>query len=187
MGNLDRILTSLKRAGAALKEADVPFAVGGGLAFYAYGGDPGDHDVDLMVRAEDAARAQQALADAGMRPENPPEDWLLKAYDGDVLIDLIHGPEGLPITDEVLGRANDRVIDAMHLPVLDLADALVTRLLAFNERSFDVVGMLALVRELREQVDWAALRDRTAESPFAQTFLDLAERLDIAPVGQGAR
>jgi predicted nucleotidyltransferase len=185
--NLDRILASLKRASAALRDAGVPYAVGGGLAFYAYGGDPGDHDVDLMLREQDAERAQQVLAEAGMRPENPPEEWLLKAHDGDVLVDLIFAPEGLPITDEVLARARDLVVDAMHVPVLDLADALVTRLLAFNERSFDVVGMLGLVRELREQVDWAQLRDRTADSPFAQTFLDLAERLDIAPVREGAR
>ena len=29
-----------------------------------------------------------------MRPEDPPEEWLVKAWDGDTLVDLIHHPEG---------------------------------------------------------------------------------------------
>ena len=183
MDDAEKILETLKRAAAALRDAGIPFAVGGGIAFYAYGGDASDHDVDLMLREEDAAKAQQVLVDAGMRPEDPPEEWLLKAYDGDVMVDLIFGPEGLPITDEVLGRAQDRAIQAMHMPVLDLVDALVTRLLAFNERSMDVVGMLAIARALREQVDWVELRRRTESSPFARCFLDLVEGLGIARTG----
>ena len=180
MDNTEKILASLKRSAAALRDAGIPFAVGGGLAFYAYGGDPSDHDVDLMLREEDAAKAQQVLVDAGMRPEDPPEEWLLKVYDGDVLVDLIFAPEGLPITDEVLARSEERAVEAMHMPVLDLEDTMVTRLLAFNERSMDVVGMISIVRALREQVDWAAVRRRTASSPFASAFLDLVQRLGIA-------
>ena len=187
MEQAEQIFDSLKRAGAALRDAGVPFAVGGGLAFYAYGGDHSDHDVDLMVRQQDVERAQQVLVDAGMRPEDPPEEWLLKVYDGDVLIDLIFEPEGLPITDEVLARAQERAIEAMHLPVLDLNDALTTRLLAFNERSIDFVGMVSIVRKVREQVDWADLRERTKASPFARSFIVLAEGLDIAPSAKAAR
>lgn len=186
MEDSDAILASLKRAAAALRDAGIPFAVGGGLAFYAYGGNPSDHDVDLMLREEDAAKAQQVLVDAGMRPEDPPEEWLLKVYDGQVLVDLIYGPEGLPITDEVLARAQERAVEAMHMPVLDIDDTFVTRLLAFNERSMDVVGMIPICRALREQVDWPSVRRRTTSSPFAQTFLDLVERLGIARTGAEA-
>lgn len=181
MPEVEEILAPLKRAAAALRDAGIPYAVGGGVAFYAYGGAPSDHDLDLMLREADAAKAQQVLADAGMRPDDPPEEWLLKVYDGQVLVDLIHHPEGLPITDAVLQRAEVRSLAAMSVPVVALDDVLVTRLLAFNERSFDVVGMLPVARAVREQVDWSAVRERTAASPFAQTFLDLLARLDIAP------
>lgn len=183
MDDAEAILESLKRAAAALRDAGIPYAVGGGLAFFAYGGNPSDHDVDLMVREEDAAKAQQVLVDAGMRPEDPPEEWLLKVYDGEVLVDLIFKPEGLPITDEVLARTNELAIEAMHMPVLDLDDALVTRLLAFNERSMDVVGMLPIARAIREKVDWPDVRRRSQASPFAIAFLDLVDRLGIADTG----
>jgi hypothetical protein len=39
--------------------------------------------------------------------------------------------------------------------------------------------MFPLVRAIREQVDWAVVRQRVAGQPFAETFLALAERLDI--------
>ena len=63
-----------------------------------------EHDVDFFVKPEDAERAQQALVAAGLTPETPPEGWLLKAWDGDVLVDLIFEPRGGPIDDE-LARA----------------------------------------------------------------------------------
>ena len=83
---------ALKRAAAALREADVPFLLGGSLASWARGGPETRHDLDLMIKPEDAERALEALAEAGMRPERPPEEWLLKAWDGDVLVDLIFVP-----------------------------------------------------------------------------------------------
>ena len=52
-----------------------------------------------------------------MRPERPPEDWLLKACDGDMLVDLIFAPAGGPVTDELLDRAEELEVMAMRLPV----------------------------------------------------------------------
>jgi hypothetical protein len=49
----------------------------------------------------------EVLAEAGMRPEKPPEEWLWKAWDGDVLIDLIFRPRGLEVTDEVIARGDE--------------------------------------------------------------------------------
>jgi len=37
---------------------------------------------------------------AGMRVEDPPEEWHVKAWDDDVLVDLIFWPKGLPIDDD---------------------------------------------------------------------------------------
>ena len=36
-----------------------------------------------------------------------------------------------------------------------------------------------MVRALREQVDWAEVRARTAASPFAEAFLLLVDRLGL--------
>ena len=90
------IEATLKKAAAALRDADVPFLLGGSLASWARGGPETRHDLDLMIKQEDAERALAALTAAGMRAEDPPEEWLVKAWDGDVLVDLIYWPKGLP-------------------------------------------------------------------------------------------
>src|SRR5438445_320137 len=74
------------------------------LASWARGGPETRHDLDLMIRPEDVDRAVEALAAVGLRPEDPPEEWLVKAWDGDVLVDLIFAPKGMEMTDEVIGR-----------------------------------------------------------------------------------
>src|SRR3954452_4701647 len=95
---------ALKRSAAALREADIPFLLGGSLASWARGGPETHHDLDLMIRPEDVEAATQALAAAGLRPEDPPEEWLVKAWDGDVLVDLIFGPQGPPMNGEAIQR-----------------------------------------------------------------------------------
>src|SRR3954453_7020161 len=102
-----RIERTLKRSAAALRDANVPFALGGSLAAWARGGPESCNDLDLVVREQDAERALETLVAAGLRGERPPEGWLLKAWDGEVLVDLIHHAMGVPITDEVLGRADE--------------------------------------------------------------------------------
>src|SRR5206468_1723980 len=88
------LTSALKIAVAALREAEVPFVLGGSLATWTRGGPEPQNDLDLMVKPQDAEAALQALADAGMRTEHPPEEWLYKAWCGDVMIDVIFGPSG---------------------------------------------------------------------------------------------
>jgi hypothetical protein len=179
------LIDALKRAVAALDEADIPYLLGGGLGCWARGGPPSSNDIDLMVKPEDAARAQEALAEAGMRPETPPEQWLLKAWDGDILVDLIFEPSGMRIDDEAIARGETISVEAMQTRVMDLDDIIATKLLALDEHSADYRDLILITRSLREQIDWDELRERTAESPFAAAFFTLAEGLEIAPVPVG--
>ncbi len=173
------IKDTLRKAAGALRKADIPFALGGGLAVWARGGADTDHDLDLMVTREDAERALEALAAEGMRIERPPEDWLYKAYDGDVLIDLIFQPTGVPITDEVLERAEEREVNAVRMKVLPVEDVLVTKLLALGEHELDYDPVLEIARTLREQIDWTEVRSRTGDSPYAKAFFTLVEELGV--------
>jgi hypothetical protein len=177
----DELTESLKRSVAALEAAGVPYLLGGGLGCWARGGPPSSNDIDLMVKREDAERAQEALAEAGMRPENPPEQWLLKAWDGEILIDLIFEPSGMRIDDEVLARGERLSVMAMEVDVMDLNDILITKLMALDEHSADYGDLILITRSLREQIDWARLREETVESPFAVAFFALADGLDICP------
>jgi hypothetical protein len=178
----EELTDSLKRAVAALEAEGVPYLLGGGLGCWARGGPPSSNDIDLMVKGEDAERAQAALAAVGMRPENPPEQWLLKAWDGEILVDLIFQPSGMRIDDEVLARGERLSVMAMDVDVMDLDDILITKLMALDEHSADYGDLILITRSLREQIDWARLREETAESPFAVAFFALADGLDICPV-----
>jgi hypothetical protein len=177
---------SLKKAAAALREADVPFLLGGSLASWARGGPETTHDLDFMIKPEDADRALEALTAAGMEPERPPEEWLVKAWDGDVLIDLIHGPSGIEMTDQVIERGEVLNVLSMEMRVMSLEDVITTKLEALTEHSLDYAGILQIARALREQIDWSVVRERTHGSPYAKAFFVLVEELGIAPAASQA-
>ena len=183
--HFDALVDVLKVTAAALRDAEIPYAVGGGLAVWAHGGPPTEHDVDVMVRPHDAERAQEVLVAAGMRGEDPPEEWLLKAWSGDVMVDIIFRAGGRDITDEVLSRARPKTVAAVTMPVLSLEDVIVSKLRSMTERALDFTGMLETARAVREQVDWEWVRDETAGLPFAEAYLVLAEGLGVVPPGLG--
>jgi hypothetical protein len=172
---------ALKRSAAALREEGIPFLLGGSLASWARGGPPTRHDLDLIIKPEDAERALKTLEDAGMRPERPPEDWLLKAWDGDTLVDLIYCPKGLPVDDELIGRGEELSVLGMDIRVMALEDVMATKLMALTEHSLRYEGLLQIARALREQIDWAEVRARTTDSPFARAFFVLLDGLEIVP------
>jgi hypothetical protein len=175
-----QMLETMKVAAGVLRAAEIDFMLGGGLAVWVRGGPTTDHDVDFLVRPEDAERAQQALVAAGFRPEAVPEQWLLKVWDGEILIDLIFCPAGGPVGDEHFERADEIEVMAVRMPVASAGDVLATKLLALTEQSPDFKSTLELARALREQIDWAAVSEATQSSPFARAFFTLVEGLGIA-------
>ena len=116
-----------------------------------------------------------------MRTERPPEDWLVKAYDGEVLVDLIFHPRGLEITDAVIERGDVLSVLSMDVSVMALEDVMTTKLMALTEHSIRYESLLRIARALREQIDWEDVRARTTSSPFARAFFVLLEGLDILP------
>jgi Nucleotidyl transferase of unknown function (DUF2204) len=175
----DALLDALRRTVAALRDADIRFVVGGGLAAWARGGPPTEHDIDLVIHEDDATRALEACNAAGMRTEVPPEGWLYKAWDGDVLVDLIFRPTGLCVDDGLFARAEVLNVHAVPMPVLAVDDLLVTKLLALTEHNLDYGPVLEYARSLREQIDWESLEHRTDGSPFARAFFTLVQELGV--------
>ena len=164
--SLESLLEAMRKAAGALRDADVPFLLGGGLACWARGGPPSDHDVDFLLRPEHAEAALEALAGAGMETERPPEHWLFKAYDDGVLVDLIFEPSGLPVDDGMFGRAEELEVYSV--------------LMALSEQNLDYRSVLENARTLREQIDWDLVRRLSPGSPYARAFFTLVEELKIA-------
>ncbi len=177
----EEMLESLKRVVAVLRDADLPCALGGGLALWAIGSSPTDHDIDLLLPDSDTAdRALQVLEAAGMRTEVPPEGWLRKVWDGDVLIDLVFGPEGIDAR-EAVASSPTRNVHAMPMAVMRPEDVFVSKLASSTEHSLRFEPLLEHARALREQVDWDEVARRTQRSPYARAFLTLLDGLGIVP------
>ena len=175
------MVEALKLTVATLRGAEIPFLVAGSVAIWAHGGPAPRKDIDVMLRPQDAEPALQALSDAGMRPERPPEEWLLKAWHEAVLVDVIFCPAGLEMTEEVFERGEMISIMSVNTPVMSVDDVLVTKLSALSEHALDYTVLLVLTRAVREQVDWPALEARTSHSPFARAFFTLVRELGVAP------
>lgn len=172
---------TLKKSVAAFREAEVPALLGGSLAVWARGGPETRHDLDFVVKPEDAERALKALEAVGMRPEIPPEGWLYKAWDGDILVDVIFEPRGLVVDDALVARGEEREVMAIGIRLMALEDVFTSKLMALDEHSADYSRLLLMARSLREQVDWQDIRERTRESAFAKAFFTLAEELQVVP------
>ena len=178
--SFDEIQETLKKTAAALNASGVDFVLAGGVACWARGGAPSATDLDYMVRPRHAERALQALVEAGLRAERPPEEWLLKAWDGDVLVDLIFEPMGLVVDDELFERSTKLDVLGVPIHVMLVEDVLVARLLALHEHYLDLEPLVDIARSAREQIDWDSLRRRTESSPYARAFLVIVEGLGIS-------
>jgi predicted nucleotidyltransferase len=176
----EELLDTLKLAAAALRDAGVPFVLGGGLAVWARGGPETEHDVDLFVRPMDAERAWQALEEVGFRTEEPPEGWLYKGFRDGVMVDLIYEPTGLEVGDELFARAEELDVHAVQMPVMRADDVLIAKLLAMREHEVDYEQVLEIARTVREQIDWDEVRTRTEGSPYAKAFMTLVDELGVS-------
>jgi hypothetical protein len=170
---------ALKRVAVTLKHADVRFALGGGYAAWAHGGPEPVHDVDFVVHEQDAGAAHAALAEAGLRVEEPPEDWLVKVFTDGTMVDVVHRLNGVPVGEPVLDRAAEQEVLSIPMPVLSATDVLVSKLNALTEHECDYAKLLPVARALREQVDVDRLGRETAANDFALAFLFLLDRLGI--------
>jgi hypothetical protein len=176
----EEMLDAMKAAAGALQRREIPFVLGGGIAVWARGGPKSEHDVDFMIKEEDAEAALAALGDAGLRTEVPPEGWLYKAWhENGTLVDLIFQPTGGPISDERIERSPVIEVSALRVHVLSLEDVMTTKLLAITEQEPNFGQLLSYARSLREQIDWDDVRERTESSPFARAFFVLVEGLGI--------
>jgi|ERR687892_2887582 hypothetical protein len=177
--SFEAIEATLKKAVDALNKARVPFLIGGSLAVWARGGPESLNDLDLMIRLEDGEAALEALEGAGMRGERPPEDWLFKAWDGDVLVDLIFDPKGQSVDQDSFARAEPVSAFGLEVQAMALEDVLITKLEAMHDHYLDYESILQMTRAIREQVDWDLVRRETAGSPYASAFFTLVEGLGL--------
>jgi hypothetical protein len=178
--SFEELIEAMKAAAGILQAAEIPFVLGGGLSAWARGGPKSEHDVDFLVRPEDADTALAAFDAAGWKTGRPPEGWLYKTWhENGALVDLIFSPASGPITDEIIDRAPVAEVMALRINVSTLEDVMVSKLMAITEQEPNFESVLEWARALREQIDWETVRARTEGSPFAKAFFTLVESLGI--------
>jgi hypothetical protein len=174
---------ALKLSASALKADDIPFALAGGYALWAHGAPEPMHDVDLVLTEQHVPAAVQSLSAAGFTIERPPEDWLFKAYLDDDLVDVLHRVSGEPVVDGLIESAVELELLGLRLSVLPPTPVMVAKLRALTEHYCDFAPLLPVIRAVREQLDWDALRQVGEDNPFADGLLLVLDRLGIAPAG----
>jgi hypothetical protein len=175
----DELRDALKRAASAFKAHGPEFALAGSYALWVHGGPEPVHDVDFVVAEEDAEIAAKTLGEAGFRIDRPPEDWLFKACTGDVVVDVLHRLNGVPVTPATIQRADVVEVLAIAMSVLPPTHVVTEKLTSLHEHHCDFAALIPAVRAVREQVNWDQVRRDTADNDFAAAFLFLTDRLGI--------
>jgi hypothetical protein len=174
------LIEAMKAGAGILQRGEIRFVLGGGLSAWARGGPKTEHDVDFLLKPDDAEEALALFEAAGWATERPPEGWLYKTWhENGALVDLIFNPASGPITDASIERAPLSEVMALRIRVSTLEDVMTSKLMAMTEQEPDYSALLEWARALREQIDWDVVRSRTEASPFAQAFFTLVEGLGI--------
>jgi hypothetical protein len=183
--DLEALREGLKRVGVALKETGCPFALAGGYAAWVHGSPEPLHDVDFLIRAEDAEVVAEELVRRGLEVADPAEDWLFKVRVDGAVVDVLHRAQGGTV-DEMLKASVGASVLSVRMPVLAATDVIVEKLLALDEHHCDLAAVLPTLRALREQVEWSQVRRRTSGRPFAEAVLFLVERLGVVAASGAA-
>jgi predicted nucleotidyltransferase len=169
-----------------LEASGIPYVLLGGIASTAQGRPRWTHDVDIMVRPDDALRTLEALAAAGFATQTTDHTWLYKALKHDVLVDVVFRSDGeVVLDDEMLARSRVADFQGLGVPVLGAEDLIVIKALVHKEHTprhwFDALALIA-----RSDLDWEYLERRAvAHNPLRVAgLLRYAQSADL-PVPEG--
>jgi predicted nucleotidyltransferase len=164
-----------------VRSSHVTALVIGGVAAAVFGRPRWSDDVDLFVRAEDAARLLRALGERGFDTDETFPDWLYKAFKSGVLIDLIFKSAGdIYLDAEMVERSCAETFHGRTIPVVSPEDLVVMKAIAHSEPTarywYDALGILS-----RADLDWDYLLRRARQGPHRVLSLLLYARSnDIA-------
>jgi putative nucleotidyltransferase-like protein len=99
----------LREAVETVERAGIPFLVLGGLASSLVGRPRWTHDIDFLVRPDDAGDVLEVLRGAGFTTEETDPVWIYKAFKDDVMVDIIFMVMGgIYLDDEMRARSIER-------------------------------------------------------------------------------
>ncbi|TMC50095.1 MAG: nucleotidyltransferase family protein [Chloroflexi bacterium] len=157
----DQAFTNVLRdAVQAISQAGYPFLVLGGLASALVGRPRWTHDIDVLVRPDDARDILEVFARAGFTTEETDPVWIYKAFKDDVMVDVIFMVMGgIYLDDQMQSRSIEREYEGLRLRIPSPEDQIVIKGIVHREETsrhwFDALAILG-----RAELDWEYLLRR---------------------------
>jgi hypothetical protein len=148
---------------AVLREASVPFLVGGAYAYARYTGViRHTKDFDVFLRREDLERALAALKKAGYSTELTFPHWLGKAYKGEDFVDLIYSSgNGIARVDERwFEHAVDEKVLGVPAKLAPVEEILWSKSFIMERERYDGADVAHLLLHRAAELDWDRLLER---------------------------
>jgi predicted nucleotidyltransferase len=175
------LLAVLDDAVAALRGAQLPFLLMGGLATSVLGRGRRVTDVDLFVHDRDVAQALTVLEAADFETMVASPNWLAKGFKDGVLVDVIsRSTHDISLTDEILEHAIEIDVEGRRLPCVAPEDLIVMKAVATTEDTarywYDALGLLG-----RPDLDWEYLvrRGKQHGARRVASLLFFAQSMDL--------
>lgn len=144
----------------ALRDANVPFLVGGGFAFSHYTGiQRYTKDLDLFVRPQDAEWAVGVIEDAGYESRIIAPHWLGKAFCGDAFIDIVFssGNGVAVVDDEWLLHSEPAEILGIDVQLSPVEEMIWSKAFVLERERYDGADVAHLIRARGDRLDWERL------------------------------
>jgi hypothetical protein len=143
-----------------LREAGIPFLVGGAYALERYTGiERHTKDFDIFVRPSDAGRVLDLFRARGYRAELTHPHWLGKVYSEDAFVDVIFrsGNGVAEVDDEWFEYAVAEEVLGIAVGLCPVEEILWSKGFVMERERFDGADMAHLLRACAEQLDWERL------------------------------
>ena len=155
----------LKETIEALEEQAISYALIGGIASTTLGRPRWTHDIDVLVKPQDADRALEALDARSFRTEKTDMSWLYKGFKQDVMVDVIFRSRGdIYLDEEMIERSVRGKFDGHSVRCISPEDLLIMKAVVHDEVGprhwHDALAIIA-----SGQIDWTYLQRRARRAP----------------------
>ena len=149
-----------------LRDANIPYLVGGGYAFIRYTGiERRMKDFDVFLDERDWPAASVALNEAGIDTVLTFPHWLGKAVEDDVFVDIIYGSGNgvAPVDAEWFAHATDDEILGVPVRLVPREELLWTKSFVMERERYDGADVAHIIRVCGADLDWQRLLGRFRE------------------------
>ncbi|MDQ6859933.1 MAG: nucleotidyltransferase family protein [Verrucomicrobiota bacterium] len=155
------------RAIETLREAKIPFMVGGAYAFGVYTGiHRHTKDLDFFIRPVDVERTLQCFGRDGYTTEVTFPHWLAKVHRGEDFLDLIfRAGNGLcEVDDSWFDRAREDEVLGCRALLTPAEEMLWMKSFIMERERFDGADVMHIIHRRAEKIDWQHLVRRFDEN-----------------------